>query len=342
MTLGAAAKAAIKALLGPRAIARLREGAAAVDAERGVAGLEIARRTGVPLYLDERMHPRWVLERGRVAHRVFLTTIPKAGTYMMAKMLPRLGVADCGIHVLRQGVVDHRFAPERLRRHFPSALSRSIEMADALRLIAPGQFAFGHLGLKDGDVRALLADFKVVLMIRDLRDVYVSLLRFFREIRRDMPALDKASLFLPELKDLVAWDLEEEGPYRLIGFRHLAAWRGEPNVHTLRYEEVVGDAGSERQMEVMRGLRDFLGSPAGDRALADILATVVGQPTMTKTESRTLAAEHWDDEVERLYRRVGFPALNRELGYEEPAGASDATPGGVPAGVSTASSGRAR
>ncbi len=318
LTPRSALRTAAKALLGRRALDSIRARAAAVDIEHSMTGLDIAQRAGVPVFLDADMHPRWTLKRGRVDHRVFLTTIPKAGTYMMAKMLPRFGVADCGVHVMQHGIVDHRFAPERLRRHYPAAVGLPIELNDAIRLIAPGQFAFGHVGLRNAEMRALFADFKIVMMYRNLRDVYASLIRYSQEIRQDTDSVHQAALFHADLQSLLAWDLDREGPHRLIGFRHLSAWRQEPNVLALRYEDVVGDFGRERQMEVMRELRAFLSADVGDAGLADILNTVIGQPTVTKTERRTVATEHWTEEVERLFQRIGFPDLNRELGYDEP------------------------
>ncbi|HXQ24672.1 MAG TPA: sulfotransferase domain-containing protein [Candidatus Acidoferrales bacterium] len=311
-------KSAVKALLGRRAIDSIRARIAAVDIEHSMPGLEIAQRAGVPVFLDGEMHPRWTLDRGPVNQRVFLTTIPKAGTYMMAKLLPRLGVADCGVHVMRHGVVDHRFAPEQLRRHYPSAVGRPIALDDSIRLIAAGQFAFGHIGVCNAEIRALFADFKIVMMYRNLRDAYASFVRYYLEIRRDTIAVHRASLFHRDLQSLIAWDLDREGPYRLIGFREVCAWRREPNVLALRYEDMVGDFGRERQMEVMRELRKFLGADVDDATLADVLDTVIGQPTVTKTERRTTASEHWTPELERMYRRIGFPDLNRELGYDEP------------------------
>jgi len=313
-----ALKTAVKALLGERTIERIRARVAAGHRERRMTALEIAQRYGVPVFLDAEMHPRWVLERGALNQRVFLTTIPKAGTYMMAKMLPRFGLADCSIHVMQDGIVDHRFAPEQLRRHYPSAVGRRIPLGASIRLIAPGQFAFGHIGLHNAGVRTLFQDFKVVMMYRNLRDAYVSLVRYFRELRQDTVPFHKASLFHQDLASLLAWDLDREGPLRLIGFRQLCAWRQEPNVLALRYEDTVGDFGRERQMAVMRDLRAFLGASVDDGGLADILNTVIGQPTLTKTERRTIASEHWTDAVERLYRRIGFPDVNRELGYDEP------------------------
>ncbi len=137
----AALVVAAKALLGSSAVRRIRESAAAVDVEQSIASLELAQRTRLPVFLDSKMHPRWVLEQGPVEHRVLLVTIPKAGTHMMAKMLPRFGVADCGVHVLWDTVVDHRFAPELLQRHHPSFQARTIDLVDSVRLIAPGQFA---------------------------------------------------------------------------------------------------------------------------------------------------------------------------------------------------------
>lgn len=312
-------RTAVKAVLGARAIERIRARAAAADVERAMAVLGIAQRARLPVFLDTDMHPRWELERGTVRDRVFVTTIPKAGTYMMAKMLPRLGAVDCGVHVLHHGIVDNRFAPERLQRHHPSALGRAIAVRDAVRLIAPGQFAYGHIGLHDEEIRTAFTQFKVVMMYRNLRDTYVSLVRFFREIRHDVAKMHRAALMLEDVAALLAWDMDQEGPYRLIGFKEICKWRHEPNVLALRYEDVVGDHGRERQMEVMRELRAFLGSGVPNAGLADILDTVIGQPTLTKTDRRTVASEHWTDEVERMYRRIGFPDLNRELGYDEPA-----------------------
>jgi hypothetical protein len=311
-------RTAIKAVLGAGAIERIRTRAAAADAERAMAALGIAQRAGIPVFLDADMHPRWTLERGAVRHRVFVTTIPKAGTYMMTKILPRLGVADCGVHVLRHNVVDNRFAPERLQRHHPSALGRAIAVCDAVRLIAPGQFAYGHIGLLDEQIRSAFAELKVVLMYRNLRDTYVSLVRFFHEIRHDVARMQRAALLLEDVAALLAWDMDHEGPYRLIGFKEICRWRHEPNVLSLRYEDVVGDHGRERQMEVMRELRSFLGSHVPDADLADTLDTAIGQPTLTRTNRRTVASEHWTEQVERMYRRIGFPDLNRELGYDEP------------------------
>jgi len=317
MTPASAIKTVLKSILGERMIERIRARAAAGEIHRRMADLEVARRSGVPVFLDARMRPCWVLKRGRLKQRLFIATIPKAGTHMMAMMLTRFGLVDCRVHVMQHGIVDHRFAPERLRRYYPAAVGRSIPLGDSIRLIAPGQFAFGHIGLRDAAVRAMFADFKVVAMYRNLRDAYASLVRYFREIRRDTVAFQKASLFHEDLASMIAWDLENEGPARLIGFRELCAWRHEPNALPLYYEDVVGDRGRDRQLAVMRDLRAFLGSNVDDGELADILNTVIGQPTMTKTDRPTIAAEHWTDEIERTFRRIGFTDLNRELGYDE-------------------------
>jgi hypothetical protein len=283
-----------------------------------VGALDVARRSGVPVFLDDHFRPRWVLDRGPVVHRVFLTTIPKAGTYMVAKMLPRLGVENCGIHVGREAIVDQRFAPMGAVRFYPGELSRHITLADSVALIGPGQFAFGHIGLDGDATRTLFADFKLILMVRNLRDVWASLRRYFRE-RRDMSKWEAPAAWFPEWKEFLAWDMAEDGPYQLIGYRRLAAWRGEPNVVCVRYEELVGDDGRDAQVAALDRLQQFLGVGHPREALEDVLNTVVGQPTATKMPTRTVAAEWWSDDIERLYRRIGFAALNRELGYEEPA-----------------------
>jgi hypothetical protein len=281
----------------------------------------IASRWGVPLFVDEEFCPRWALHRGRLPHRVFLATIPKAGTHMMAEMLTRFELVNCGIHVLRDHVVDQRFTTGVIARRYPSQLRRDIELRDTLRLIAPGQFAFGHIGLRDGhahgDARMLFSGFKVVVMFRNLRDVYVSLLRYFRE-RGDMPAWGVEAELLSEWPAIVAWDMDKLGPFRRLGFEAMAMWRQEPNALCLRYEEVVGDLGPDTQIDALQRLTRFLGVEYSRKRLGDIAETVVGTQTVTKMDRRTVASEYWSDEVEWMYQRIGFPELNRELGYAEP------------------------
>jgi hypothetical protein len=281
------------------------------------ARLEVARHAKLPVFIGEDLCPRWVAERGRVPHRVFLTTLPKAGTYMMAKMLSRFDLVDCHVHALRDHVVDQRFAPEASARLYPATLRRDIALADILNFIGPGQFAFGHIGLFEPAVRPLFAPFKVVMMYRNLRDAYPSLLRFFRDIRRDMPGFNAQLQDVENWADIVAWDMEKIGGNRALGFNHLIAWRNEPNALALKYEEIVGDYGRDVQLAAMRRLGDFLGVQYSVERLTDIANTVVGLPTVTKTDRRTQAAEYWSDEVEELFQRLGLAELNRQLGYNE-------------------------
>jgi len=312
------AKAAAAVVLGPRATEAVGGRLRAVRQRQAVPDLQRAQRWSLPVFLDGDLRPRWVLERGRTPHRVFLATVPKAGTYMMAQILARLDLVSCRVHVAKDEVVDLRFAPDAIARYYPSELGRRIDLQDSLRMIAPGQFAFGHIGLEIPGARAGLAGFKVVVMVRNLRDVYVSLLRYFRE-RRDMPLVGVQTALLDDLARLLEWDMDRVGPHRLLGFQGLARWRDEPNALCLRYEAVVGDEGRETQLDALRRLATFLGGTGPDDRLADILRTVIGQPTVTKMEEPTVAAAHWSEEAERRYRRIGFPALNRELGYPEPA-----------------------
>ena len=135
------------------------------------------------------------------------------------------------------------------------------------------------------------------------------------------PAWGAEAQMFESWPEILAWDMESKGPHELRAFHALAKWRHEPNALCLKYEEVFGDLGREVQVDALTRLGAFLGVEHPRGQLEDILDTVIGQPTITKMDTRTVASEYWSDEVERIYRRIGFPALNRELGYEEPAGA---------------------
>ncbi len=89
-------------------------------------------------------------------------------------------------------------------------------------------------------------------------------------------------------------------------------------------------------MEAMHGLRAFLGSSVNDVDLADILNTVIGQPTLTKTDRRTVASESWSDEAERRYQRIGFRTSIESWGTTSPVNAPQRSAG------QSSRSGRAR
>ena len=67
------------------------------------------------------VYPCFKLKRAQIPHRAFILTIPKYGTYLIAKILENLGIVDCGVHIATDHLQDNRFADEKILRVEPGS-----------------------------------------------------------------------------------------------------------------------------------------------------------------------------------------------------------------------------
>ncbi len=229
---------------------------------------------------------------------VFITTIPKAGTYFMAALLRELGLRDLRRHVYPDLYHDYgqTFYKDGSRA-LPKEVKRPIEAfaSDA----GPGGFAVGHVHCGERE-RAALSGCRVVYLVRELREAIVSAMRFEAYTGRDT-------------RD---WTRLEDPRERLLGYlehhdavihraRHMADWRWHADL-TLDFREL-------RRPAVVGRLIGWLGAPARDAKAA--IQAASGQDTLTRVPPDGLG--YWSDDAEAWFVREGGPGLNESLGYDD-------------------------
>ena len=286
--------------------------------ERRVALLRNAAGMPIPIFLTADGTPCAAREQGTIPNRAVVCSIPKAGTYLVGELLRRLGLVPTGLHLSTNGLTDYRFATREEGRNEFIRFAHPIPLERSLPLVRSGQYAVGHLECTLA-VCARLAGCKVVFAYRDLRDGFVSWLRFHRDTRRE--AKWRHVWETPrEPRELLVAFLREAGEFYFTTCRLLRPWIAEPAAFPVRFETLLGDDGPDAQQRLVRELAAFLGhaDPAGAAAAA--LPGLLTATTLTSSGSRTKRAEYWSDEAEELFQKLGGEDLNRALGYDREPG----------------------
>ena len=76
--------------------------------------------------------------------KLYLYTLPKAGTYFMAELIGRLGYSNTGYHVERLRYLDTKSLDTKTNREMPDRAARNMACFDLMRRLRDREFAFGH------------------------------------------------------------------------------------------------------------------------------------------------------------------------------------------------------
>lgn len=139
---------------------------------------------------------------------LYIYTLPKAGTYLLASLCESFGISNSGFHIGFTGYLDTLSHPAETNRHRPSATRASQQYIKTFKQCA-GQLAFGHLSpsfLPPGVFHAT----QVIAAYRDPLDTLVSEYNDFRFIRRDVKFCSQQT----EPDDVLAFGLylQRQGP----------------------------------------------------------------------------------------------------------------------------------
>ena len=256
--------------------------------------------------------PCSVTASGTSPDRVFIVSLPKAGTYLAAEVMAALGVQSSRLHVDDGWVSDfrqYRKGTKMWKYQF------EMPVEDALALVQPGQFAVGHLPCSAA-VRRALDGFSQVFIFRELRHVFMSWGRFVIAEEMDGRATEAART-LPDGPERVHWVLNLKSSEWLASTcRDMVAWRRAPGVLPIRFEDLVGENGADAQDRAVDALARHLRLPFDEGARRAARACV-GADTLTWSGSRSGLDTYWDGKLEDWFRSVGGPELNIALGYAE-------------------------
>jgi len=118
---------------------------------------------------------------------VFVNSIPKSGTYLLAAILEELGLEFTHWHVFETFYDDYTDVPLEIARAHPERFRIRQPVGRTVSQLRPGQFAVGHLGYNERTCRAL-RDCHVIFLKRDLRECLVSHMRWQAATGRDRSA----------------------------------------------------------------------------------------------------------------------------------------------------------
>jgi hypothetical protein len=253
--------------------------------------------------------------QGPATCRVMVVSMPKAGTYLMARLLDRLGFIDTELHLGEAVLTDYRGLPleEKRGAGFRDRVIR-LPITMSAGLVTTGQFAVGHLP-HTPTVRHALAGFRTIVLIRNPYDAIVSRLRFRLESGREPPETPWVRM-TPGPAQALAY-LHHVGRDRVLGsIAPLRGWLEEPGVCVVSFEQLTAERGD--------AVRHSLSTVAAfvDADCSDIETLfrdeVLGRPTPTLSSQRTRTRDYLDAEVEGLLRSWGFEELARRFGYDPP------------------------
>lgn len=218
--------------------------------------------TELPMFIDHDGNPCFQLTKALIDSRVFLLTIPKSGTYLIAKILENMGIADCGVHIAIDHVQDNRFAQEEILKRQPWRYLVNMPFKDSTRLIRNGQLAFGHIPCTL-ETERVLEDFKKVVSYREMRDVIISLARYLDLLQHEFvkPEIIKLCKKFKEepmgTEKLKLWFSLWGKEYKAL-ISSMIPWKDRSDVFQLRFEDIMGDNGTEAQISMLSDLACFL------------------------------------------------------------------------------------
>jgi hypothetical protein len=241
-----------------------------------------------------------------------VNTVPKSGTYMVARLLEELGLRNSRLHLVDTGYYDFRdlqlpnmaadgevpLQPEPTRR--------------ALRRVGPGRFAVAHLQF--GDEAAALAEQVRLFCIRDIHDALISQMRFVADPRRrGFPSEDWMTLDDPRRR-FVGF-LQAHGAAFVAYARGFLPWMFQDSVLVCRFEALAGDFGRESQAGLLEAICAQVGAPPPADLVELFETRVRGWATRTYSGERSQRDAYFSDEARSLCARLGTGAVNNGFGY---------------------------
>lgn len=251
--------------------------------------------------------------------KLYLYTIPKAGTYFLADFVERLGFDNTGFHVSANSFLNTKKLDLETNTRFPGKAKENKLCVRVLREMTDGQAAFGHLNVPA--LAGLVPRFRFVCSYRHPRKTLVSEFVDFRFRRRDIPQFSASEI--PDDRDAFCTFLERRAQGHLAHVSEMLGvsllvqeaqyWPLTPDrVFMLNFDTLLKTPAQSQRLCTWLGLDP----EAGPHALAQSLKAE------TKTNATGLALDRealWSDRATELYARSGAEDLvrrARDIGWD--------------------------
>jgi hypothetical protein len=257
------------------------------------------------------------------APRVMANSLPKSGTHLLQRLLQQLPkMRFSGVHHAL-----NEFRPDREERAVPDRAVDWDRVRHALEPVREGQFATAHFEWLP-ELQTILddLDYRRLLILRDPRDVAVSTVLYVSRLQRHWlhdRLTSEFDTFGDQLEAIITGlpAANGHGGSESIAsaVAHFVPWLDDPLTHTLRYEDLVGEAGGgnrERQLSAVAAAADHVDRPLTDTEIASIADRLYSRrsPTFRKGVIGDWR-EHFEPRHTEAFKAIAGDALVR-LGYE--------------------------
>ncbi len=251
--------------------------------------------------------------------KIYIYTIPKAGTYFLADLIERFGFKNTGFHVSQRRFLNTKKFDLETNARTPSKTMERQVFLRTLNRMNEGEIAFGHFPAPM--MSFLFPDFVFVCAYRHPRKTLVSEFVDFRFRRDDVKWLSPASIH--DDQDAFCMFLERHGPVHMSIFAQmlgvtllirepLCHKHDSDRFHMLNFDALL------RAPEATEHLAAKLGKDPACAAKA--LSQTLAAETKTKATGLTIdRAALWSDKAEALYAKLGaesYVRRGRELGWD--------------------------
>lgn len=243
--------------------------------------------------------------------RVILVSVPKAGTYLVAQILKHMGLNDSHLHVRYDdqeiGVYDFRDVPVKMSISDQNRRFRAMPLKNSLALIQNGEFVLGHLPPIPEVKEQLYTDFKIIFLVRDLRDCLISHMRYMISIGAitadDHPwctIADDREKFKQYLRNYA------ENVGVLVNMKLIACWEYDLHnpypgmeIFKLRFEDLV-NSNKAITGSVIKSLANFLDIEL-TQDIETLLKQILAAKTYTKSDGLTKRETYWSPFAEQWF-----------------------------------------
>lgn len=243
--------------------------------------------------------------------KILINGVPKAGTNLVKKLLIQLGMAESGVFFRLYGGISLRGVKRELF------------------LFPKGSFITAHL-FYDPEIKdyILKKNIKVILMVRDPRDVVLSNVSFTREIER--PGLSPFCKLTEDefIKACITGysktvpDLDEN--HNLQGgiaetYARILRWEKHGVGKVFFFEDLVGSKGGgsdTKQLESIRELADYVRVNLGESELKNTASNLFGGTNTYRSGQISKWKHKFSNEHKALFK-IHTGDLLIKLGYEK-------------------------
>lgn len=283
----------------------------------GIITSKLERTGSSHVFIGSSVHNRWPLyilpvlahdpRRDCSLPNVLINSLPKSGTYFAEQVLSKLGWLPTRFHLVDGGAIDdYRGLPDEEMHVAPEAVRVPCPMRCLGAILGRGEIVVGHLS-SEKEVSELTGEGLVeIRLIRNLRDIVLSLFKFKRDKVRahadeDWRTVDHDLQLFEFLKCYMDKDVNTL-------MKQCTHFLQNNSFMTIRFEDLL--AGNAAELEAW-----YESIGGNSRLLQSSIAEVSCSNTPTWSGGLSNWRDFWSESLEDLFVDSGLHELNVRLGY---------------------------